>query len=106
MSELTPSAEQDNGGVNPETARALNSSSGTGLSVGGEVRVARLNSLVAVRGELGRLYREARKRHGRYPDALTATRLATILGAISTSIELQDLEQRILQLERERVATH
>lgn len=69
------------------------------LDVGGPVRVARLNSLVAVRAELGRLYREARRKHGRFPDAQTANRLAAILGAVGSSIELVDLEQRLKALE-------
>jgi hypothetical protein len=69
------------------------------LKVGGEVRVARLNSLVACRAELGRLYREARRRHGRFPDALTASRLANVLGAVQTVIELVELEKRIKALE-------
>jgi hypothetical protein len=89
------SAVQEIAGVDVETGRILNGS----LPIGAEVRVARLNSLVAFRGELGRLYRESRKRHGRYPDSLVAQRLASILGAISTSIEVHELEQRIASLE-------
>jgi hypothetical protein len=69
------------------------------LAIGAEVRVSRLNTLKHVRAELARLYREARKREGRYPDALTATRLATILGAVGTSIEVAELERRIRELE-------
>jgi hypothetical protein len=88
------SALQENDGVTPGSGNRLNG------AVGGPVRVARLNSLVAVRAELGRLYRESRIHHGRYPDALTASRLAGILGAISSSIELIDLEQRIAALEK------
>lgn len=69
------------------------------LPIGAKCRVARLNSLVAVRAEAGRLYRESRQRHGKHPDATTAFRLSRILSTVAASIELQDLEQRIQALE-------
>lgn len=69
------------------------------LDVGGRVRVSRLDSIVTVRAELGRVYREARRREGRYPNAQTGLRLANILGAISKSIELEDLSRRLEILE-------
>lgn len=69
------------------------------LAVGGRVRVARLNDLKRVRGEISRLYREARRREGRYPDALTAQRLANVLGHVRSSIELESIEQRLKALE-------
>jgi hypothetical protein len=89
------SAQQRSEVVDFGTGSPINGS----LPIGAEVRVARLNSLVAVRCELGRLYREARRRHGRYPDAQTAQRLSSILAAISTSIEVHDLEKRLAALE-------
>jgi hypothetical protein len=55
-----------------------------------------------VRAELGRLYREARKREGRYPDALTASRLALVLGSVQKIIELADFERRLEALEKGR----
>jgi hypothetical protein len=69
------------------------------LRVGAPVRVGRLQDLRTVRAELGRLYREARRREGRYPDALTAQRLANVLGSLRTAIELEDLEKRLCKLE-------
>jgi hypothetical protein len=70
------------------------------LPVGAPVRVARLDDLKAIRGEAGRLYREARRRHGRYPDALTAQRLANVLGNVRTLIEVADLSDRLDAIER------
>jgi hypothetical protein len=63
------------------------------------MRVSRLDTLRHVRAEAGRLYREARRREGRNPDALTAQRLATILGAVQKSIEMQELSARIEAVE-------
>lgn len=68
--------------------------------VGSPVRVGRLASLVSVRAELSRLYREARRRHGRYPDALTAQRLASVLGDIRNAIELEEIRGRLDVLEK------
>jgi hypothetical protein len=68
------------------------------------MRVSRLDTLRHVRAEAGRLYREARRREGRNPDALTAQRLATILGAVQKSIEIQDIAERLEALEQ-RVST-
>lgn len=72
---------------------------GKELAVGAPVRVARLHDLVAVRAELGRLYREARRREGRFPDALTAQRLSNVLGALRTSLEVVEIRDRLDQLE-------
>lgn len=73
------------------------------LRVGSAVRVARLADLKSIRAEVGRLYREARRREGRYPDALTAQRLANVLGHVRTVMEIELLEQRLSALEdRER----
>lgn len=74
------------------------------LAVGSAVRVGRLEDLVSLRAEAGRLYREARRREGRYPDALTAQRLANVLGAVRGYIEVIELEQRLAAVER-RIAS-
>ncbi len=70
------------------------------LAVGSTVRVGRLEDLKSLRAECARLYREARRREGRYPDALTAQRLASVLGSVRGLIELADLEQRLVTIER------
>jgi len=72
----------------------------SGLQVGSPVRVGRLSDLVTLRAELGRLYREARRRHGRYPDAITAQRLANVLGSIRNSIEFEMIDRRLTKVER------
>lgn len=69
------------------------------LAVGASVRVSRLDTLKACRAELGKLYREARKRSGRYPDALTAKRLADVLAGVRNAIEMEDFEHRLQELE-------
>ncbi|MCH9693830.1 MAG: hypothetical protein K0U72_04915 [Gammaproteobacteria bacterium] len=73
------------------------------LAIGASVRVSRLDSLKACRSELGKLYRESRKRAGRFPLPLEAKRLADVLAGVRTSIELEELEKRLQQLE-ERLA--
>jgi hypothetical protein len=65
-----------------------------------QVRVGKLDTLEAVRRELGRLYRAARRTAGPDPDAATASRLAYLLVQIGRSIEGTELEQRIATLER------
>jgi len=70
-----------------------------GLRIGAPVRVSRLHTVVAVRAEAGRLYREARAREGRYPDAQTALRLANILGTLRQAIETETLAERVQALE-------
>jgi len=63
------------------------------------VRVGRLNSLKHARAELGRLYREARRREGRYPTAITAMRLANVLATLRESIVTDELAERLDALE-------
>jgi hypothetical protein len=65
------------------------------------VRVGKLDTLEAVRRELGRLYRAARRTAGPDPDAATASRLAYLLVQIGRSIEGTELETRIAALERQ-----
>jgi hypothetical protein len=77
-----------------------NDPDGKALAVGGPVRVARLSDLVSIRAELGRLYREARRRHGRFPDALVAQRLANVLGGVRDLVMLEDIERRLAELEK------
>jgi hypothetical protein len=77
-----------------------NPSTDNRLDVGGVVRVSRLDDLKRIRAESARLYREARRREGRFPDALTAQRLAQVLGTVRTMVELEAFERRIEALER------
>lgn len=70
------------------------------LAVGADVRVSRLDTLAACRAELGRLYRESRRRAGRFPAPLEAKRLAGVLGEVRSAIELEDLEVRLAALEK------
>jgi hypothetical protein len=72
---------------------------GAALAVGSPVRVPRLDSVIALRGEAARLYRECRKREGRYPDAMTGQRLANILGTVRTALELSEIAERLARLE-------
>src|SRR5690606_19432125 len=65
------------------------------LPIGAPVRVGRLSDLTSLRAELGRLYREARRREGRFPDALTAQRLANVLASVRTLVELETIERRL-----------
>ena len=76
-----------------------NGKPGNDLPIGAAVRVSKLSTLTCVRAELGRLYREARRREGRYPDALTAQRLANVLGHVRTMIEVELIEQRLAVIE-------
>jgi hypothetical protein len=69
------------------------------LRVGAPVRVPRLDEPAAIRAELARLYREARRRHGRYPDAMTAQRLANVLAAVRQALEIEELARRLAALE-------
>jgi hypothetical protein len=71
------------------------------LAIGGRVRVARLETLSSVRGELARLYRECRARAGRYPTPLEGQRLASILGDVRGLIELQEIQARLTALEQQ-----
>lgn len=55
---------------------------------------------MSIRAEPGRLYREARRRHGRFPDALVAQRLANVLGGVRDLVALEDIERRLAELEK------
>lgn len=91
---LRPPSAQKNAHRTAEKSREIK-----GGRKSADVRVSRLDTLAHLRAELGRLYREARRREGRDPDAQTALRLANILGAIRQSIEVEELERRIAELE-------
>lgn len=91
---------KDSTGFIPAKATAGNGSDQSNLAIGSAVRVGRLQDLVSLRAEAARLYREARRREGRYPDALTAQRLASVLGSVRGYIELVELEQRLAAVER------
>jgi hypothetical protein len=69
------------------------------LAIGAPVRVGRLETLPSVRAELSRLYRECRRRVGRYPTPLEGQRLASILGDVRGLIELEAIAGRLAALE-------
>jgi len=69
------------------------------VRIGAPVRVSRLDDASHIRAELARLYREARRRHGRYPDAMTAQRLANVLAAVRQALEIEELARRLAALE-------
>ena len=71
------------------------------LDIGASVRVSRLDSLKACRSELGKLYRESRKRAGRYPLPLDAKRLADVLGGVRQAIEMEEFERRLQEIEKQ-----
>jgi hypothetical protein len=58
-----------------------------------------LETLPSVRAELSRLYRECRRRVGRYPTPLEGQRLAAILGDVRGLIEVADLSDRLDAIE-------
>jgi hypothetical protein len=91
--------EQKNEQGEPETPKANNK-----LAIGAEVRVSRLNSLVHIRAELGRVYREVRRREGRFPDALTGSRLSAMLGDMIPFIELVEVQREIETIKAEITA--
>jgi len=86
--------------VDPEATEGNDSRPPEPLAVGSPVRVGRLEDLKSLRAEAARLYRETRRREGRYPDALTAQRLATVLGSVRGYIELTEMEERMAAIER------
>ena len=65
----------------------------TELRIGATVRVGKLDTIPQIRKELARLYREVRRRHGKYPDSQTGVRLAQILGQVYTLKEKEALER-------------
>jgi hypothetical protein len=65
-----------------------------------EIRVGKLDTIEAVRNEMAKLYRAARKSSGTELDAATAAKLAYLLNHIAKSIEGAELEKRISELEK------
>jgi hypothetical protein len=61
-----------------------------------KVRIGPLTSVGQVAGELGRLYRQARRGDVAVADA---SRLATILAAMRQCLEASELERRIAEME-------
>jgi hypothetical protein len=61
-----------------------------------KVRIGRLTTVGQVAGELGRLYRQARRGDVAVADA---SRLATILAAMRQCLEASELERRIGEME-------
>ncbi len=70
------------------------------LRIGAPVRVGRLESLTSIRAELGRLYRETRRRVGKFPTPLEAQRMAAVLGDIRGLVELEAVAARLAALEQ------
>jgi hypothetical protein len=64
-----------------------------------DVRVGKLDTLSALRDEMARLYRAARRTSGVNPDAATAAKLAYLLTCIGRSLEGSEIERRIQELE-------
>jgi hypothetical protein len=60
------------------------------------IRIGRLTTVGQVAGELGRLYRQARRGDVAVADA---SRLATILAAMRTCLEASETERRVAELE-------
>ena len=61
-----------------------------------KVRIGRLTTVGQVAGELGRLYRQARRGDVAVADA---SRLTTILAAMRQCLEASELERRIADME-------
>jgi hypothetical protein len=61
-----------------------------------KVRIGRLATVGQVAGELGRLYRQARRGEVAVGEA---SRLATILAAMRQCLEASELERRIAEME-------
>ena len=66
------------------------------MGVQKKVRIARLNTVGGVVGELGKIYREARR--GQL-DVGDATRLAMILREIRCALEVSEFEARLQAVE-------
>ena len=67
---------------------------------GETIRVGALDTRAAVRKELGRLYRAIRKALGPSPTPADGTKLAYILSAISKSLDGEEIEKRLEEIER------
>jgi hypothetical protein len=63
------------------------------------VRVGKLNTAEALREELAKLYRGARKKAGPLPTPADAARLAFVLHKVGELVIVRELEDRIRQLE-------
>lgn len=78
------------------------SSNGAGSSGGAtprDVRVGRLDTLPALRNEMGRLYRAARRVAGANPSPSDATKLGWLLNALATAVTNSELADRVAALE-------
>jgi hypothetical protein len=73
-----------------------------GTPTPGEVRVGRLDTLPAIRNELSRLYRAARKVAGHSPSPSDATKLGWLLNAMATAVATTELAARVEALEEKR----
>jgi hypothetical protein len=67
-----------------------------------DVRVGRLDTLPAIRTELGKLYRAARRVAGPKPSPSDATKLGWLLNALATAVTNSELADRIEALEAQQ----
>lgn len=66
----------------------------------GDVRVGRLDSLPAIRTEMSRVYRAARRVVGPNPSPSDATKLGWLLNALASSLVNSELAARVAELEQ------
>lgn len=64
-----------------------------------DVRVGRLDTLPAIRNEMSRLYRAARRVAGTNPSPSEATKLGWLLNALATAVTNTELAERVAALE-------
>ena len=67
-----------------------------------DVRVGRLDTLPAIRSELSKLYRAARRVAGPKPSPSDATKLGWLLNALATAVTNSELADRIEALEAQQ----
>jgi hypothetical protein len=99
MQENDDQDASDGGSNAHRDTRKGNSGAGSGEDSTRDIRVGRLDSIEAVRNEMGRLYRAARRVAGAKPSPAEATKLGWLLNAIGQSILSTELESRIQALE-------
>lgn len=66
------------------------------------VRVGRLDSAEAIREELAKLYRGARKKAGHLPTPADAARLAFVLHKVAELVIVRELDERLRAIERQQ----
>lgn len=63
------------------------------------IRVGRLDTTEAVRAEMARLYRGARKKAGAMPTPSDAARLAYLLQQIGQTVLMREIDERLAAVE-------